>query len=234
MTRYHQLHQFTDAGLVAFRCIFTGQLPEDALDPCDPQMANRLIGTGGLDDAPAATARAMADRLLAALGDRWEGQLANTGLWAWLTFVLRDLVVPRRKDGKRHFGEVHRWDPADPNNYLKAQRHLVRMPVLLRARLGDAADHLLCGDPAVPGEVREQLIAQQDMFTPRFQAAARALYFDPATGGLKRGASGKTGGAARRLRTVRRQLDVTWSLFDLTSDEILRLLPAEFDRFKPA
>lgn len=108
---------------------------------------------------------------------------------------------------------------------------MIRMPVLLLGRFGDIADHLLCGSPSAPGEVRGQLTAGQDMFTPAFQGAARRLYFDDTTGGLRRGAGGKGAGAARRLRAVRRQLDVTWDLFALDADEIVRLLPPEFARF---
>lgn len=105
------------------------------------------------------------------------------------------------------------------------------MPVLLLSSLGRNADHLLCGDPSVPGEVREQLTSQQDMFHPVFQEVARTLYFDEGTGKLRRSSGGKGAGSSRRLARVRQQLDVTWDLFALTAPELLTKLPAEFDGF---
>jgi hypothetical protein len=110
--------------------------------------------------------------------------LGRPGVWAWLAFVLRDQVYPRRKDGLRKLGEVHRWYPADIN------------PVLLLSSFGANADHLLCGPPSVPGEVREQMTSQQDMFHPTIQAAARMLYYDESIENLRRGAAGKELAAA--------------------------------------
>ena len=159
--------------------------------------------------------------------------LPRAGVWAWLYFVLRDSVVPKNKSGKRVPGELHRWWPSDPGDWQKAQRHLVRMPVVLLAELRDAADHLICGSPDVLPEIREQLTSQQDMFHPEFQKAARQLYFDFSKGTLKRGSGGKGAGTPRRLAKLRSQLDVTWNLFDLDAAHIVRLLPKEFNRFLP-
>ena len=133
----------------------------------------------------------------------------------------------------RRIGERHRWYPGDPNDWRKAQRHLVRMPVLLLDSFGPDADHLLCGKPSVHSEIREQLTSQQDMFNRTFQRVARALYFDDCAGGLKRGAGGSGAGSPRRLAKVRQQLTVTWELDDLEWTEVLAKLPPEFDRFRP-
>jgi hypothetical protein len=159
--------------------------------------------------------------------------LDNIGLWAWLTFVLRDQLFDVDRGGRRLVREFPRWFPSDPNDWQKAQRHLVRMPVLLLASLNENADHLLCGPLPILPEIREQLTSQQDMFNPTFQRVARTLYFDDQRGALKRGAGGKAGGAPRRLAKVRRQLDVTWELDQLEFERIIDTLPAEFDRFKP-
>jgi hypothetical protein len=171
--------------------------------------------------------------VLTSLGDNYAALLPRAGVWAWLTFALRDAVIPKDKHGNRVPGELHRWWPSDPGDWQKAQRHLVRMPVVLLAELGDAADHLICGSPDVLPEIREQLTSQQDMFHPEFQKAARQLYFDASRGALKRGSGGKGAGTPRRLAKLRSQLDVTWNLFDLDADHIVRLLPKEFNRFKP-
>lgn len=234
MTTYHCVYEFNGKGLVAFRRIFEGLLSEAAISPKDPEFAQAVAGTHAITDDPAETAKDLAERVLAALGKDWRGMLARPGVWAWLTFVLRDIVFPRNAKGERQPGEVHRWYPSDPGDFQKAQRHLVRMPVVLAGTLGELADHLLCRPPSTLPEIREQLTSQQDMFNPEFQRAARLLYFDETKGGLKRGGGGKGAGTPRRLAKVRQQLDVTWNLFDLDAAHILGLLPKEFDRFKPA
>jgi hypothetical protein len=234
MTTYAGVYEFNDRGMLAFRKIFLGELDEGAISPIDRQFVTRVPGTGAIDDDPATTAKDLAQRVLASLGDDWSALLPRAGVWAWLTFVLRDLVVPKDKSGKRVPGELHRWLPSDPGDWQKAQRHLVRMPVVLLAELGNAADHLLCGSPSILPEIREQLTSQQDMFHPEFQKAARNLYFDENKSALKRGAGGKGAGTPRRLAKLRSQLDVTWNLFDLDAEHIVSLLPKEFNRFKPA
>lgn len=231
MTAYPALYQFTPKGMSAFKRAFEGSLDETAFDPVDPQFATLIAGTKPLSCEPVDTAKELAQRVLASMGDNWEHQLANSGLWAWLTFVLRDVVFPRGKDGQRKPGEIHRWFPSDPGDFQKAQRHLIRMPVALLGSLGDSVDHLLCGKPSVPGELREQLTSQQDMLEREFQKAARLLYYDAGKNSIKKGAAGKGGGSSRRLAALRKQLDVTWNLFDLDARAIIEKLPKEFDRF---
>jgi hypothetical protein len=191
-----------------------------------------LVGDGLLSTY--LKAKDMAEAILASIKNlSLYDLLPRTGLWAWLTFVLRDQLFSKSPDGTLKVGEVHRWYPSNPNDWQKGQRHLVRMPVLLLKSLGSSADHLLCGLPSILPEIREQLTSQQDMFNAAFQQVARTLYFDNATGMLKRGAGGKSGGTPRRLATLRKQLDVTWDLEDLDPSDIVSRLPKEFGRFLP-
>jgi len=233
VTSYPCVFQFTPKGLSAFRRVFLGELVEGAFSPTDKQFAIPVSGTKAITDDPADTAKVLAQRVINSLEGKWEQHLSNEGMWAWLTFVLRDVLFPKDADGKRKVGELWRWYPSDPGDYQKAQRHLVRMPVILLGSFGDKADHLLCGKPQILSEVREQLLGQQDMLTANFQAAARRLYYNDETGTVKRGVGGKGRGSPRRLRDLRKQLDVTWNIFDLEAREILALLPNEFDRFQP-
>ena len=231
--KFDGLYEFTPAGLDAFQLSFNGQLQEDEIDLSNPNMAVRIPGTISFEVWGWNTAREMADSIVGSAGVNSIPSLLNrVGLWGWLAFVGREVVYPKRQDGKRKLGEVHRWYPSDLSDFQKGQRHLVRTPVLLRSSFGDNADHLLLGTPAVPGELREQLTSQQDMFHLAFQEAARTLYYDATSGTLRRGAAGKRGGSARRLAKVRQQLDVTWNLFALTAEQILEKLPAEFEQFK--
>jgi hypothetical protein len=235
MTGFSSLYEFTDQGMDLFQQAFEGRLDEAVIDPTDPALASRISGTKGIVIQGWPTSREMAQAIVDACGSVPIGDLLRRpGLWAWLSFVLRDQVYPRLKTGQRKLGEVHRWYPANIDDYQKGQRHLVRMPVLLLSSFGSDADHLLCGAPSVPGEVREQLTSQQDMFHPTIQAATRMLYFDTKTGNLRRGVSGKGAGSARRFAQVRKQLDVTWDLFAISPEQLFEKLPKEFDRFKNA
>lgn len=231
--KFSSLYELTPEGLSLFRRIMPGQLDETQLDLSNEELAKPIAGTKAFVVENFDTARGMAEAICASLGNLSPQSVSDReGLWAWLTFVLIDVLFPKT-GGVRKIKELHRWYPAAPNDYQKAQRHLVRMPVLLFATLGDDADHLICGKPGTGPEIREQLTSQQDMFSPNFQRACRALYFDEATGTVKKGAGGKDrAGVPRRMAAVRKQLDVTWDMTDLPADRILSLLPAEFDHFK--
>jgi hypothetical protein len=234
ITGYPSLYSLTPEGLYLFRRIMLGELEDNALDCDNPVYAKPVPKTKSFTTQPFDTAKEMAIAICDSLNGQSPQSLAgDIGLWAWLTFVLADELFVK-KDGVRKVGEIHRWYPALPNDYQKAQRHLVRMPVLLYSALGKNADHLICGKIGVPGELREQLTSQQDMFSSNFQAACRTLYYDENTSTVKRGAASKnTAGVARRLAAVRKQLDVTWDMTDLSEQRILALLPFEFDRFLP-
>lgn len=231
---YSSIYEFTDAGMHLFEKVFMKQMNEDAIDLYDKGVVHPVLGTLPFDPALYPSAKDLATGVLASLGSESTASLLHRpGVWAWLTFVLRDSLFPKNRSGIREFKEVHRWYPSDPNDWQKAQRHLVRMPVLLLFSLGKNADHLLASPPSVLPEIREQLTSQQDMFAPGFQAAARALYFDEEQQKLKRGSGSKGAGSPRRLATVRRQLDVTWDLFEVPSERLIWMLPKDFDRFKP-
>jgi len=233
MSSYGALYEFTEEGMNAFRRVMAEGLDETTLDLANPLIAARIAGTTSFDARRFATSKEMAQAIISAAGQASVGDLlTREGLWAWLSFVMRDQLYSRMADGRRRLGEVHKWYPAPLNDFQKGQRHLVRTPVLLLSRLGRNADHLLCGDPAVAGELREQLTSQQDMFHPAFQEVARTLYYDEQTGKLRRGAGGKGRGSSRRLAAVRLQLDVTWDLFAITPSELLEKLPEEFENFR--
>ena len=233
MDEHDSLCEFTPAGMDVYQRVFMDNIDEAVLDLADPYFVTRLDGTRPFIPARFDTAKEMARAVLESIGNtNFFELLPRAGLWAWLTFILRDHLFKRDVSGRRKIGEIHRWYPGDPNDWQKSQRHLLRMPVQLLYSLGDDADHLLCGHPSVLPEIREQLTSQQDMFNSTFQRVARSLYFDNANGALKRGAGGKGRGSPRRLAKVRQQLDVTWDLEDLNFEQIIELLPNEFERFK--
>lgn len=231
--RYRSLYEFTNRGMDVFRQIFEGTFNEDAFDPSDSHLVAGIDRTKPFSPVQFDTAKELARAVLGSIGSlNLPDLLPRAGLWAWLTFILRDQLFRLDANGKRRLGAMHRWYPSDPNDWQKSQRHLVRMPVQLFYSFGIDADHLLCTPPSVLPEIREQLTSQQDMFNLTFQRVARHLYFDGGNARLKRGAGGKGGGSPRRLAKIRQQLDVTWDLEELGVERILEMLPSEFDRFR--
>lgn len=81
-------------------------------------------------------------------------------------------------------------------------------------------------------DIIEQLASRLELVTnPGFVSLVNALYYDPHESRIRRGAGGKGKGAPRRLADVMSQFDVTWDLYSMKKKDLLRLLPAEFDRF---
>ena len=160
----------------------------------------------------------------------------DAGIWAWLALFYFDELCPRDRDGRLVPKEKARWVPAI-GDYKKYYRHLLAGPYLIyKAHRDDPqrAIVLLCGPLHKPGEIVEQILGRQEMIANKavVELASR-LYYDAANGSFKRGAAGKGGGSARRLADFVNQLDLTWDLYAMSADELMQMLPAEFDRFTP-
>ncbi len=54
--------------------------------------------------------------------------MPNTGLWAWLTFVLRDQLFRQTRQEAGKTGEIHRWYPAIRAITKKGNGTSLRMP----------------------------------------------------------------------------------------------------------
>jgi hypothetical protein len=161
----------------------------------------------------------------------------DTGLWTWLTLFYFDEVCPADGHGNRSPKADARLLPI-LDNHQRFYRHLLLGPYLVVRAHRDAPDRAIAflHQPLwEPGDIVEQLASRKELVTNRSVAElATRLYFDAATKSFKRGASSKIRGAARRLATLMNQLDLTWYLYGMSSDELLQLLPKEFDRFRPS
>lgn len=156
------------------------------------------------------------------------------GTWSWLAAFYFDAVCPVRADGTRLVREDARYIPSltDYRNYY---RHALLGPwSVFRAHAAapERARVVLFGPLASPGEAAEQLMSRQDLVTnPTVLETAYRLYFDPSKNRLKKGAGGKAAGSPRRLADILYQFDLTFDLFALTPEQLLSLLPGEFNRF---
>jgi hypothetical protein len=159
----------------------------------------------------------------------------DRGLWAWLTLFYFDEVCPADRHGDRNPQAEARLVPL-LDNFQRFYRHLLLGPFLIvRAHRDnpERAAAFLRQPLWKPGEIVEQLASRKELVTNRAVAeAATRLYFETSAGVFKPNVSSKVKGAPRRLASLLNQLDLTWYLYGMTADEILSLLPKEFDRFR--
>ncbi len=91
---------------------------------------------------------------------------------------------------------------------------------------------MLAGPLNQPGDIAEQLASRQEIVTNKAaMALATTLYINSATQRAKKGAAGRGPGSARRFADVLNQFDLTWDLYSMKMDTMLKMLPNEFSRF---
>jgi hypothetical protein len=155
------------------------------------------------------------------------------GLWAWLSLFYFDQVCPHATGGIRKPGKDYRHIP--DSSYRYRHRHLLAGPYQVFKLHGGKA-HLLLNTPLYVESSFHQQIASRPTFitNPGILDAATQLYFDVKKNCVKQGAqSPQKPGALVRFVDVIQQLDLTFDLYSLTGDNILELLPKEFNGWRP-
>lgn len=235
-----QARRFTASGVERFR----EEL--DAARSGGRAQLSVLVNSPDFTTFPEATVdldvRAFSDRLdaglyffeaLEPLRDLGVDLLRDVGLWSWLAARWYDRLLPNMHRAQP--GEDARWI-LEPGRSQRYYRHLLATPYRLVANYADDLDSIrviTAGPLEKPGQVFESLVANQKVVaTPALLRAATQLYFDPKEGALKKGAGDKGKGAVRRFVRVQAQFSRTYDLNLLTSDQVLELFPAEFDRFR--
>jgi hypothetical protein len=156
----------------------------------------------------------------------------NAGLWAWLTLFYFDQVCPSNEGGDRNVGEEARYIPGSAS--WRYYRHLLAGPFRIYQLHDQRSKLLLTGPLDRLGDFTEQLASRQEFITNRaILGAATRLYFDAQHKRPKRGAAStkRKPGTLRRFVDLVQQLDLTYDLYSLEPDGLLKLLPKEFDRW---
>jgi hypothetical protein len=156
----------------------------------------------------------------------------NTFLWSWLTAFYFDLVCPLEED-VRHPKAEERYILSS-NDWRRYYRHLIASPLRLYFELGDLSIGYLDGNINVHGEYFEQLASTQDIATsPGIIDASTILFWDFERGTFKHGSRGKDrpGTIRRFARDIIPQFQMTYDLNSMRGQEIVELLPPEFDRW---
>jgi hypothetical protein len=157
----------------------------------------------------------------------------NRGLWGWLSLLYFDQLIRRSTDGTRTPGDSARYLPSEDRR--REYRHLLQGPYKLYVLHGEKARLLLNKPLHVWSDLEEQLVGIQEVIRmPGAMGAADLLYYDPARNEAKKGTTNRRKqGTVRRFGAIVQQLDLTYDLYSMSGQELLNLLPREFDRFRP-
>ena len=154
----------------------------------------------------------------------------NHGLWSWLALFYFDQLCKPDTSGNRTPLENAVYVLEDRFSFRRYYRHAIRTPWMAVREHGEHAKVLLLtSGRGTRTDINEQLGAYQHLFANKtIITSAYAMYFDKDQQKPRRGAGGKSGGSARRLASVARQLELTYDLQECSPAKFLTLLPREF------
>jgi hypothetical protein len=164
-------------------------------------------------------------------------QYTNSGLWAWISAVyLRQLLEQNDKDGQYRLWSLYRYIPLEYNK-RRYYRHLAFLPFWMHRTMGERVARFFMSLPVhVGSDAVEQLYTQEHDFvtTPSLIEASIDMYLDQEKMTLRRNALGvKTPGSARRLATIiAPQLQMNFDMRSMSKEQVLNLLPTEFDQWQ--
>ena len=231
------IRRLTEEGLEQFRALLAARragIAPRLLDPFDPALTLEIMAGPKIDTD-------------GRFANKWEfGQYAweviaplrgkpvldaDAGTWSWVVLLFLEQFIPA---GSRPLADEHYIPTFDRKRY----RHLARTPYELFGLHGDAASAPLSLAVSEHGELSEQLLSRVELYRNRaFFLAVSQLYGEGGgkTFKLKRGAlSRNKRGTLRRLMKVFRQFDLTYDLQGMSPEEILGVMPREFERFATA
>jgi hypothetical protein len=162
--------------------------------------------------------------------------LFDKGMWSWLAAFYFDSICPKNNYETRKVGAESRYilDAEEWNRYY---RHLLAAPIRLYRDLGDLSKIYLSGKPDVPGDLFEQLASRQEIAACKgVIEAATILYWDNNKLKIKKNVRDKEGaGVLRRfVRATIPQFQMTYDLNSMRGEDVVQLLPREYDKWKSA
>lgn len=233
------LYRLTDAGINAMRD-FLGAARQDATI-----LPNELLEKPGIKETVStkltihnrsfATRLEMIKYLFDVLDESTRMKISrDANFFSWLSLVWFEHLCVLDKNGERDIGEDKRHIAA--LNGRDEYRHLIAGPFQIysvhEGQLG-LISTLMATPPHSPGEFVGQIAANMSLMINRpVLAALHHLYYSEEKNDLKRGAAQKDKGGARRFVKVLKQLGRNFDFHASSPDELLGLLPKEFDKFK--
>lgn len=157
-------------------------------------------------------------------------------LWSWLAAAYFDTLCPQLDDGSRKVESLDRYI-LNTNQWNRYYRHLIASPLRLYHEINDEnlSKIYLTGKANRHGDILEQLASRQEIATVEgILEAVMLLYWDTNKNRPKLGVTNrnKEGNIRRFAGSVLPQFQMTYDLNSMSGEDILRLLPQEFDEWK--
>jgi hypothetical protein len=157
--------------------------------------------------------------------------LNDAGLWTWLAARWSSQLTPT-KNKKPFIGESPRW-VFESQSAQRDYRHMLASPYRIFIQSGAARRGLnliLTGFVWEWNRFFEQVASRKNLYTnSEILRALDILYWDESKRKRK---VGVTVAVVKRFGFVLNQLELTWDFGGMTSEEIITLLPKEFDNWK--
>lgn len=189
-----------------------------------------------LVDAPEVELRVFGSRREAAdyLGDRLQHIqhriVDNAGFWSWLGMFYFASTAPRDDQGQPKLSPrdetfvVHR---EEQQSYQRRYRHYLWSAWRLQQQHGDEADFLLDQPLHAFGDIADRVFSYNRIFN---SAGIVTLILDLYTsGGRQKRNFSRSRGGLRHLIRVLDQLERTYDVYGMSGDQLLRILPPDFD-----
>jgi len=168
------------------------------------------------------------------VGIRRETIINESGLWTWLAYLWFDLLTCfDPSTGSRRIREVAKYICS--SDYRDYYRHLVAGPYSIYSLYGPDLSRIFLYSPVDEHNdfieqiaSRQFLISHQNLIEVLF-----SLYWDESRRKPKSGAQSRNKpGTLRRFVRVIQQLELTYDIYSLSKNEIIRLLPDEFNKWE--
>jgi hypothetical protein len=200
----------------------------------NPRSSVRLDFDVEVEEQTFATALDAAKYLYGVLGSLGYSRIdQDVGIWSWLSLRYFDQLCPVRKGGIRRPGHDSRFILVPEFRYY--YRHLLFGAYTAYKLHEERAPLLFYGPLSEMNKFRLELACRQGFITNRgVVEAASLLYYDPQRGAAKPGAAATTRkpGTLFRFIDVIQQLDLTYDLYSMTGEQVLDLLPSEFNGWR--
>ena len=167
----------------------------------------------------------------------------NARLWSWLGMFYLEQAAGRDAGGRLRISASDVAYVIDPQSERRgdSQRHRHRLMAAwdIYNKHGEARAQGLLSHPVSGMEqLADRLLGAVEAYrAPGIMELADRLYTDPATGMQKPGIAGggqnqRPPGGIVRLLDVLNQLYMTYDVYGMTAQQLLPLLPPEFDRWQ--
>lgn len=159
-------------------------------------------------------------------------QIVNVpGMWSWLALLWFNSLCPTAND-VRKVRDISKY--VCSSDYTDYYRHFVAASWNIYSVYGEKSRLFLWTPLYIQNDFIEQLASRQDIITngPLIEAFDR-LYWDLGKNQPKTGAQGqKRPGNFRRLLQFVQQVELTYDIRAMAANEILGLLPTEYNSWK--